>query len=300
MNKNLFNTFLAGLGFTILLLASCKKNNEVVDQAPLSVPAYAKFNTLLPGDTLASYYINSSNNTFKLPIGVTNVSDKDRTINISYTSNTAVQGVQYTAPTSIVIKAGQALDSLTISGLFSGYPSSTRIDTLIIRITGGDGIAPINYAGPRKDTYRLVMRKYCDVVLNSFLGVYANTTETFGTGSPYGPYTATISSVTPLTATTASIVIQNIWDNGWGPLTFLLNWTNPAAFSATVVAQTAIPGSNAGDLSGTYAGLTVAVRPLAGQVGTFSSCEGTLTLRMQLGVTNVGYFANLYQVNMKR
>jgi len=115
MNK-LFYTLFAGLA--LLSLASCKKNNLVVGK-DITPPPFAKFSTLGTSDTTASYYIKSSNNTFKIPVGITNVSDKDRTIQFTYTSNSAVQGQQFTAPASIVIPAGKALDSLTISGMFS-------------------------------------------------------------------------------------------------------------------------------------------------------------------------------------
>jgi hypothetical protein len=126
-----------------------------------------------------------------------------------------------------------------------------------------------------------------------------NTRETFGT-SAYGPYNTTISAVTLTSPTTGTITVTNIWDNGWGPITFTLDWTNPLATVATVVPQNAIPGSNAGDLSATYAGQTVAVRAFAGQPGTFSACNSVFTLRMQLGVTGVGFFGSLYTVILRR
>ena len=150
---------------------SCKKNNYVVDQ-DIVAPDFVKFNVRATADTAAVYYVRNTNEPFKIPIGVTNVSSVDRTVQLSYTSNTAVAGQQYNAPTSITIPAGQTLDTLEITGLFSGYSSSTRIDTLFIKITGGD--IPVNsyWKG-----YRLIMRKYCDVDFNSFAGDYDNTLE---------------------------------------------------------------------------------------------------------------------------
>lgn len=142
-----------------------------------------------------------------------------------------------------------------------------------------------------------------NVILDDFLGNYANTNETFGT-SPYGPYTTTITNVTPLTATTARITVINIFDNGWGPIEFTLDWTDPNNRTAVVVANNAIQGSNAGDLNSTYAGQTISVREppssLSSGPGTFSYCNQTFVLKMQLGVTNAGYFNTLYTVNMAR
>ena len=109
MRKYFLNFFTGVVGIALLFFASCKKNNVVLDQDVLP-PAFAKFNTIQPTDTMATYYIRSTNDVYKLPIGVTTVSDKDRTINFRYTS-TAIAGTQYNAPSSLIIRAGQALDS---------------------------------------------------------------------------------------------------------------------------------------------------------------------------------------------
>lgn len=274
-----------------VMLISCKKNNLVIDQ-DITPPAFVKFNTILPGDTTYSYYITSNSPPVVLPVGVTTVSNQARTIQVTYTSSGAVQGTQFSAPSTITIPAGEAITNLAIQGLFAGYTSSTKIDTLIITVGGGD-VPSSDY----RSKYTLIMRKYCDVVVDDFLGDYDNTTELFGT-SAYGPYTTSISSVTPVNATKANIVVENIYDYGWGPITFELDWTDPANFKATVIAQNS-GIANAGTLGAAYAGEQVAVRPSA-QAGTFSSCEGTLILRMQIGVAGLGFFSDLYQLTMKR
>ena len=137
-----------------------------------------------------------------------------------------------------------------------------------------------------------------DVDLNALLGDYNKTNETFGI-TPYGPYTTSISSVNQLTPTSGTIVVENIFDFGWGPITFTLDWSDPNNRTVIVVAQSS-GIADAGTLSGAYAGEEVAVRPFAGQPGTFSACKGTLTLKMQLGVAGLGYFGELYTVNMAR
>ena len=286
--------FIKYLNFVVVaaaLLVSCQKNNLVIDQ-DVTPPSFVKFNNILPGDTTYSYYITPSSPPVVLPVGVTTVSNQDRTIQVTYTSSGAVQGTQFSAPSTITIPAGQTIANLEIQGLVAGYASSTKIDTLIIQVGGGD-VPSSDY----RSKYRLIMRKYCDVVIDDFLGDYDNTTELFGT-SAYGPYTTSISSVTPVSATKARIVVENIYDYGWGPIKFELDWTDPANFKATVVAQDA-GIADAGTLGAAYAGEEVAVRP-SSQAGTFSSCEGTLILRMQIGVAGLGYFSDLYQLTMKR
>ena len=181
-------------------------------------------------------------------------------------------------------------------GIFSAYASG-RKDTLIFTLQNPD-IAPAEF----ENTVKLVLRGACfegDVNLNELLGDYNKTIETLGTGAPYGPYTTSISAVNQLTATTGTIVVENIWDNGWGSITFTLNWSDPNNRTAIVIAQSS-GIADAGTLDPSFAGEQVAVRPYAGQPGTFSVCTNTLTLKMQLGLAGLGYFQQLYTVNMAR
>jgi hypothetical protein len=243
---------------------------------------------------------------YVIRVGTTDVSNADRTVTINVTSPTgAAAGNQYTlggigAGNTVTIKAGQALDSFTVTANFASYTTG-RKDTLVFTVA-----EPSVKRAAFQDTIKLAIGGPCfegDItatILNGLRGNYSNTRETFGAGAPYGPYLTSIPTATLTSLTTATIVVNNIWDNGWGPITFNLDWTDPVNRTATVVAQNAISGSNAGDLSATYAGQTVAVRPFAGQPGTFSACNSTFTLRMQLGVTGVGFFGSLYTVNMGR
>jgi hypothetical protein len=276
------------------LFTGCKKENTLV-----VAPAQVHF----VGNRNQSYSITTNPATpYKITIGTTDVSSSDRTITVNVSSPTgAVEGTHYTlsglSGKTLVIPAGKATTEVTVQGVLAQY-NSGRKDTLMF-VLSSPSVDPAKFS----DTVKLLLRGPCfegDVDLDAFVGAYNNTVETLGAGAPYGPYTTTISSVTKLTATTGTVTVTNIWDNGWSPITFTLDWTNPASRTAIVVAQTAIGGSNAGDLSATYAGQTVAVRPFAGQPGTFSACNGTLTLRMQLGVTGVGFFGSLYTVNMAR
>jgi len=274
------------------LFISCKKNNLIIDK-DVTPPAFVKFNTILPGDTTSTYYITDNSAPVVLPIGVTTVSNQDRVIPVTYTSKGAVQGQQFDGPNSVTIKAGEATTTLAIQGLVSGYPVSTKIDTLVITV-GGSDVPSSAY----RSKYKLILRKYCEVTIDDFIGIYDNTREDWG-GSKYGPYTTAVSSITPISDTKATIVVENIYDFGWGPITFELDWADPANFTVTPVAQSS-GIANAGTIDSDYAGYEVQVRPFSGQPGTFSSCENTITLRMQLGVAGLGWFSDLYEVVLAR
>ena len=273
-------------------ISSCRKNNLVVDQ-DVAAPAFVKFNTILPADTATTLYVSETQDAFKLPIGITNVSDKDRTIQISYSSNTATRGTHFTGPTSITIPAGKAADTLTIQGLFAGYASapSTRVDT--VRVTLGGDVPTNAYKG----TYTLYLRKYCNVTINNFAGVYNNTREVLGT-SAYGPYRTTVTNITPVSATKAIISVSNIYDTGWGPIEFELDWSNKAAHTTRVIAKSTGIG-DAGDLSATYAGQQVAVRA-NNLVGTFNACDPMIRLNFQLGTSGGVWFSTSYTVTLMR
>ncbi len=243
---------------------------------------------------------------FTFQIGTTDVSSADRvvTYNISSPSG-AVAGNQYTiSPAgSVIIPKNGALADITIQADYAAY-SSGRRDTLILTIAT-PSLEPTSFL----DTITVVLAgpSGCsegNPDLPSLIGSYPNTNELLGTNA-YGPYTTSISSATSTGPNSATIVVENIWDNGWGPISFDLDWSDPANPTAVVVQQDAIPGSDAGDLNATYAGQTVAVRvpsaALSATPGSYASCvPQTLVLKMQLGVTGVGYFNALYTVTMLR
>lgn len=272
-----------------IVAVSCKKTGITI------APAQAHF----VGDENQSYSILvDPAPAYNVVVGTTNVASTDRKVGYTVTSPTgAVAGTHYTlaTPGSITIPAGQATASIDVRGIYSAYTSG-RKDTLIFTLNDPE-VAPAEF----QKTVKLLLRGACfegDVDLNAFLGDYKKTTETFGT-SPYGPYTTSISAVNLLTPTTGTIKVENIFDFGWNPITFRLDWTDPANRTVTVIAQSS-GIADAGTLSGSFAGEEVAVRPYAGQPGTFSACTGRLTLTMQLGVAGLGYFGDLYTVNMVR
>ena len=267
-------------------------------------PEQAHFTNLTDG----AYFILTPTTTYKVPVGVTTVSNVDRTFTFSVTSPTgAVAGTHYTLDKTVAtIKAGQAIDSITVRGVFAQYAAG-RKDTLVFTITEANGKKSDYNA-----TFRLLMRGPCfegDVNLSDLLGTYTKTFETFGTaaapGAPYGPYSTSITAVAKTGPTTGTVSVNNLWDAAatWGPITFTLDWTDPNNRTVTALTQTVLP-SNAGEVSTTYNGDQVAVRQLAGKLGTFSVCTNTLTLKMNLGVsragTVLGFFGNEYIVTMAR
>ncbi|NDC78425.1 MAG: hypothetical protein EBZ67_11210 [Chitinophagia bacterium] len=272
----------------IAMVAGCQKPDAV------TIPPVQSHFTFKDGGT---YEVLTANSRFAVPVGITTTQTTPTVVEFTITSPTgAVAGTHYTvAGNSITIPAGQAIGSINILGSLAAY-SSGRRDTLVITLaTKAGGVSPII----TNTTYRLALRGPCfegDVTLSAFLGSYKNTNEDFG--GPYGPYTTTISAVRQLTPTTGEITVTNIFDYGWNPIKFVLDWTNPAARTAIPPQQSGI--GNAGTISSTYAGRDISVRPLAGQPGTFSICKQTLNLTMQLGVTGLGFFGTPYYVNMAR
>lgn len=272
------------------VFVSCKKQ-DIVTPPPLAHFIGAKNQSL----TMTS----AATPPFKLEIGTTDVSNSNRVVTYNITSPTgAVLGTHYTLSTTgntVTIPAGQATAAIEVKGIFSQYESG-RKDTLVFTLAKPE-VDQAKFA----DTVRLALRGPCfegDVTLSAFLGAYTKTTENFG-GSPYGPYTTSISAVNQLSATTGTITVENIFDYGWEPITFTLDWTDPANRTVTVVSQSS-GIADAGTISSSFAGEEVAVRPFAGDPGTFSACNGTIVLKMDLGVAGLGWFGELYQVNLLR
>jgi hypothetical protein len=248
----------------VLTMSSCKRSKVSEPSMP---PTQSHFTNQSGGN----FYIqNVSNPTFKIPIGITAPVASDTRVTVSISSPTgAAAGVQYTLPsTTITIPAGKTLDSLAVQGIFAGFPGS-RVDTLVVKITGGDV-----EAAAYNDTYKLVLQKYCPVTLSSFAGTWSNMNDNDGT-PVYSATVAPITAANQTSATTGYIMITGLWGvAGSGPIRVDLDWTDPANF------KTNIP-----------TGQNLYVDPAFGQAkvrptgnGTFSSCNGTLTLKYQVYV----------------
>lgn len=284
MNK-LFKTFLAGIA--VLSLASCKKNNYVVDKDPIALPEYSQL--ILPNYAPRDYFIdNSGTSEYKIPVGFTTVSNVDRTITISYTSPTgAVAGTQYTAPLSLVIKAGEAVGTIKVQGIFAGY-NGGRVDSLKVKIATVTGGAK-SMTG--KDSVWLLMRQYCSITnfATQFGGDYANTME-----PSYGPYTTSVSNIVPTAAGKANANISNLYDYG-GFVIGNFDWS--------------VVGNNKLTIPAKYTGVDVTsggtpyqlwIKTNTASASTFSACNNTITVYIDaMAYTMSGTFAGNFSSNYK-
>lgn len=277
--------FLFLTGAIAVAIVSCKK------QALFQPPAYSEFVAPTGIMNSAFYVQNSENSVYKIPVGITNVSDKDRTIQFSYSSPTgATSGTQYTAPASVTIPAGKALDTLVVKGLYSGV-SSSKTDSLYITISGGD--APVN---AYNNVYKLALKKYCNVSLAELAGDYVNTMDKQN-NSAWGPYASNITAVST-GATTATLTIKNFAAAGFGPfaptdpafapgIKVNIDWTDPSKFTTSVPTQDFYTDA-------TYGKATIK----ANGTGTFSSCDQTFTINYTVTVA-AGSFGN-FTTTIKR
>jgi hypothetical protein len=277
------SSFVMVLFATILMTTSCKKNNYSVDlddvkQAPLAAEFIPSDNKLQ-----VEYFVTSSNNPYKIPIGVTNVSNEDRIISLSYSSRNATSGAQFNGPASITIPAGKAIDTLTFRGLFTGYPAG-RKDTVKIKFSGISGV-------DRRDSFELIMQRYCDVVLSQLSGEYANSNEYTSAGAfSYGPYSTAVDNLVSTGPTKAEGFFVNLYDYGWNDIKFVMDWTNPANFTITIPVQpTGNPGSGVAQ-----------VRSSSGRVNTFSSCDQTFTISLDLLNASGGVLSSGYQIRLRK
>jgi hypothetical protein len=274
MNKHMINNLFSGNKrlFLALLLASClvfdacKKNNFSVDsEKTLDAPEFAQF---APADRRLTrlYPLQDNGAAFKIPVGFTNISDKDRVINFSFSSRSAVRDIDYTTTDSILIPAGKVIDSLSLQGLIGSYPIGRR-DTVKVKIVG----VPTVF---QKDSFQLILEKYCDVILSELEAEYPNTKEFRSSGTQtYGPYTTLVEGLIATSATTATGNFVNLYDEGWNDISFQMDWTDPGNFKIIIPEQPT--GKNgASDVQ--------FVRMSANSINTFSSCLERFTITLDL------------------
>lgn len=297
MTRNFIKYFFAGVLLTSVI--SCKKNNVVIDQDPLTPPEAARFVMApLSSNSYYSYFILETpapGSPFNIPLGVTNVSSSDRKVSLTYTSRTATAGTQFTAPTEVTIPAGQALVNVPFQGIFANYPTGRR-DTVKVRITNTAGSINKN---AYQDSLMLVIQKYCTVILDDLDGVFNNTRETNSSGgSPYGPYSSTV-ALSPIAGSTtkANITFGQFWDYPI-EVTGTIDWTNPAAFAVVIPRQYTGLDYDAGQ--------PIDVRTSPGQISTFSSCDQSYSLTVDFIVNNYpsagssAYYSQNYKIYIKR
>jgi len=288
------------------LLASCDKTKPYDVEVP---PAQAHF----VGKATQVYAAETTPApAFKLQVGTTDVAGSDRTVTYKAVClSGAVAGTQYNIPSGntsgkVTIKAGKAIGEIAIQADYASYVSG-RKDTLMFTLSE-PSVKPASFM----DTVYVIIRGACfegNVNLNDLLGDYDNTNDIFN-NAPDGPYTTSITSVNQTSPTTGTIVVANIWNNGWAPITFTLDWTDPANRKVTLATQTNIGPATTVTSNATYATWLVMVGPSTNTTpagpGTFSICNQTLTLKMFVGLTDPtftsGGWFNVppYIVNMAR
>lgn len=287
--KKIIKTARVGFLFLIAvaIFAGCKKKSVLVIP-----PVEAHFTFKERG----AYLVAEPDTKFLVPFGITTLAKEDVTIIVSVSSTTgAVEGTHYTiASKKVTIPAGKAVGFLEVRAFFAPYESRERKDELVFKIESSSSVKPI------ATNSQYILSISGDVNPEGLKGVYNNTNETLPPNPPYGPYKTTISSVKRLTATTAEIVVENIFDNPtpWKPITFKLDWTDPSDFIVTLNPQSGI--GDAGVFGPAYAGLDISVRALPSQNGTFSFDPQKLVLVMQLGITGQGWVPQPYTVTMER
>lgn len=255
-----------------LLITGCKKQGIATPNQ--EVASFAKSSD--------SYFItNSPGSEYKIPVGLTAFPNADRKITFTVTSPSgAVAGQQYNlGSTTVTIPAGKTVDSISVKGLFSGYPTG-RKDTLIFKITGGDVKAMSG-----SDQFTLYVQKYCPVDLNQFTGTY-NIQDYYG-GAPDGPpYTV---NITPGTAsgTAGYILISGLWGATSPNVRVNLDWSNPANFITSIPTAPWYVHSTYGQIT---------IRP--NSTGAFSSCDNSFTIGYEATVS-AGSFGKYISVITK-
>lgn len=275
-------------------LVSCEKNNLAVDVDPLDVPSRSRFTYQDANAPIGrTFYVEATapDNVFNVPVGITDVATVDRTIQLGYSSGTAIAGTHYTAPATVVIPAGQSIAQLPVTGIFANIPAGTA-HVLTIKITGGD----VPSFGSGRDSVLLTLRRYCTPSLVSLAGNYTNTNEYTSAGAfSYGPYTTQLSDLVMVAGSTTQATgkLGNVYDDGWNDLNVTLDWTDKSNFKVTIPLQ---------PIGKTYTGGLTHVRSstAATAVNTFSACERSLSFGIDL-VNNVtgAVGASNYKIVMK-
>jgi len=278
----------AGLVMLAVIGVGCKKYNDNLTIPP-SESHFAAAAALGGAPATGSYFVDNSPTTvFNVPIGVTTAAKVDRKVNFTISSPTgAAANTQYTVAGTtpvgttgavagtITVPAGSSVASIPVRGIFAGYGNSRR-DTLVITLTGGD--VP---ASKFNSVYRLFVTQFCPVSLPALAGTYTRAFDT-QVGSPtYGPYTVTVATPTPASGTTGTIVLTNLFDWPSGPINVGLNWTNPAAFTATIADQFIFNYTP-----------TAPARIRGVGTSTFSSCSQSFSLSYEIYVPGLGTFGN--------
>jgi hypothetical protein len=241
--------------FTTFLIYSCKKNATVTPNQEVAL--------FTKGGKTESYLVpNDPASNFKIGLGITKPASVDRHVTFSVTSPTgAVEGTQYTVSTkTVTIPAGKVVDSVSLKGLFSGFPTGRR-DTLVFKITGGDIPSLVG-----SDVYKVVLQKFCPLNMSDFSGNFEVLEDW------WADYFA--GDIVPLTVVADTIFFDYPTAFNHLPLKIVVN---PTTF-ATSVASTAFGRYTA-------TGTNYTAKSVAGATSVVVPCDKVVSVNLSFGST---------------
>jgi hypothetical protein len=282
----LMNVF-AYLGIILLALAlgSCDKTKPYEIKVPAPLAHFV-------GDETQTYSVlSTSTPAYKVEVGTTDVSTQDREVSYAVTSSTgAVLGSSYTLNPvgKVIIPAGKATATINVQGNSTMYPAGKK-DTLKFTLSE-PGIKIASFLSSMK----LVVKGPCsevDVKLTEMGGNYKET-------DPSGTYTnIKLTNLTATSATTGTGIISNLWGD-IAPITINFNWSDVNNITVTIPQQ--LMGYDYD------AGLPFAIRTTPGAKSTFSICNQTISLVVDLlvvdyfGPGTLASYKSSYAMNCKR
>lgn len=229
------------LAVIMVSVIGCKKHTNAENL--ISAPEVAHF----LGKSGAKLELISATDSMWVKVAVSTNSTANRTVTIQPVSSTAVEGTHYTISKKVfTFKPGQLVDSFCIRAVDYTMYAAGRKDTINFNI-----VLPEVVGADFNKSFQLILRGPCfatDINIGEFdalLGTYLNSQDDpFGT--PYHYSTPmTVKSWVQTSATTAKVVINNLWDDNpsWGDITFNVDFTDPT--NVTVLPVQTITAGNA-------------------------------------------------------
>lgn len=245
---------------SVIFAFSCKKADIAIPQEQVH---------FMSTGTISYPVQEDPNSVFKFGIGLTTPAKTDRNITFSITSPTgALEGQQYTiASKNITIPAGEVIDSITLKGIFDGFPSGRR-DTLVFTITGGDVPALIG-----SDVLKVVLQKFCPLDMSIFNGDFEVLQDDW---EDYFP-----GDVVTLSASGNTVSFDYPTPYNHQPL---LITVNPTTFA------TSVPLTSFGRYSA--AGTIYTAKSVAGVNSVVVPCDETISVVLAFGSTGGANYGN--------
>lgn len=275
MRKNIF--FIAILSLTVII--SCRKENVAVDKDPIVADLATYFASITPYNKGITKIIPvDATDTIGTPITITKTnSTSDVVYTLSFSSRTAQNGIQYTAPLTGIIKAGTYSQDIYIKGNPAKYQNDEQ-DTVFVKLQPQSGTVIQG-----RDSLVLIFRKYCPVDISLFNTSFSNSIV-FGTSdkdtlAPYETYTIDSLGMIPVAkAKTAKGYIYDLYPGGSGglapdPLVVTFDWSDKTNFKVSFDDQYFYTNG---------AGAPRNVRESATHKSTFNSCDMTVDLYMDV------------------